>query len=197
MANQTNEAIERQMREPRSLVVTYDVTGWTDRQIAALEGEAHAQGENNKEDDEFWHGSASVDSFLAKGLHGDVRDALKASVVENTECPFCAMQVDEKPDTFVAANRAVFVVEAKDKKAAMHLLVVPRKHVKTILNVEPQLALAAHEMIARVAIKFELDEGFRVVVNTGRAGKQVVPHVHWHVLAGPEVLADGFTGTVS
>lgn len=53
-------------RGPRSkLVVEYDVTGWTPRQIAALTIEAHAQAEDNGEDDEDpqsrgWHPDTAV-----------------------------------------------------------------------------------------------------------------------------------------
>ena len=32
------------------------------------------------------------------------------------------------------------------------------------------------------------NDGFRIIVNTGRVGRQEVQHIHIHVIGGPESL---------
>ena len=41
---------------------------------------------------------------------------------------------------------------------------------------------------SRLAREQGLDDGFRIVVNNGRVGRQEVYHLHVHVLGGPEPL---------
>ncbi len=74
-----------------------------------------------------------------------------------------------------------------DPKAPTHLLLIPRKEIPSLDVLEDEdHALAGHLLmvIARLARQLKLDEGFRVVCNCGREGGQMVPHLHFHLLAG-------------
>ncbi len=74
-----------------------------------------------------------------------------------------------------------------DPKAPVHVLVVPKKHIASIAAAgEEDFALIAHLMkVARqLAKELKLDNGFRLVVNTGRDGGQTVDHLHIHLLGG-------------
>ena len=53
----------------------------------------------------------------------------------------------------------------------------------------PNSAAVAHifEVIAKIAAQEGLDEGFRVITNSGKAAGQTVPHLHFHILAGTEM----------
>ena len=50
-------------------------------------------------------------------------------------------------------------------------------------------AAVAHifEVIAKIAAQEGLDEGFRVITNSGKAAGQTVPHLHFPILAGTEM----------
>lgn len=109
-------------------------------------------------------------------------------------CAFC--EIARSKDGIVASNRAVFVVEDANPKAKTHLLVVPWTHVERLDAAEPALVIAIHWMIRKLAHERGL-EGYRVVVNVGEAGKQTVPHLHFHMLAGPEVVEPGFARSVA
>ncbi len=71
-------------------------------------------------------------------------------------------------------------------QAPTHVLVIPTRHVVDV----PALAQAPAELAdlitlgARVAAQEGLDDGYRLVANTGRAGGQVVFHAHLHVIGG-------------
>lgn len=105
-------------------------------------------------------------------------------------CPFCALELDV--EKHVASNRYVFVVASEDPKAETHLLVIPRRHVESLNDAWTTEVVQLHQKIVQTMKDRGLAEGYRVIVNVGEGGKQKVPHLHYHVLAGPEVLEDGF-----
>lgn len=140
---------------------------------------------------------------LVETMHGIVEGTIRASLTQagrsamlsetykspSERCVFCELAETTRENP--ASNRAVFVVEDRNPKAEVHLLVIPRKHVETLNDAELPL-LAALMQKAREVGQEAGPNGYRVIVNVGAEGKQKVPHLHVHVLAGPEVMADGF-----
>jgi histidine triad (HIT) family protein len=66
------------------------------------------------------------------------------------------------------------------------LLVLPRRHVSTFDDIgefPPDEAKRMLEFIAETARVAGLD-GYKVAVNVGEGGGQVIFHLHWHVLGG-------------
>ena len=72
--------------------------------------------------------------------------------------------------------------------APVHLLVIPRKHVASLDEVEALGAEAssrALEFIAATArVAGVAESGYRVITNTGPDAGQEVLHLHWHVIGG-------------
>ena len=73
-------------------------------------------------------------------------------------------------------------------KAPVHLLIVPRKHLSTLLDVGEQDKELIGDMMT-VSTKLAKDQGisedgFRVVVNCGAGAGQSVFHIHFHLLGG-------------
>lgn len=72
-------------------------------------------------------------------------------------------------------------------QAPVHVLVIPRKEVKSIADLQTEdQALAGHLLltIQKVAEMLELKEGFRVISNCGAKAGQTVDHLHFHILGG-------------
>lgn len=72
-------------------------------------------------------------------------------------------------------------------QAPTHVLVIPKEPIESIDALgEEHAALAGHLMLAcqRVAAQLGLNNGYRVVVNTGEEGGQTVDHLHVHLLGG-------------
>ena len=109
-------------------------------------------------------------------------------------CIFCRIVAGEIPATYVHQDDAVIAFRDIEPRAPVHVLVVPRRHVASLLDLSPDAggsdaALAARllDVAARVARAEGLDakgRGFRVVANTGPEGGQSVDHLHLHVLGG-------------
>jgi histidine triad (HIT) family protein len=72
-------------------------------------------------------------------------------------------------------------------QAPLHLLVVPRRPIPSLAEVQTgDEALLGHLLVvvARLAEQLDMQGGFRTVINTRRDGGQTVDHLHIHVLAG-------------
>ena len=75
--------------------------------------------------------------------------------------------------------------------APVHILVIPKLHIPSMLEVQTEHAAVMGKIMtvaAQLAREQGLSEGFRTIVNTGRVGRQEVYHLHVHILGGPDVL---------
>ena len=82
--------------------------------------------------------------------------------------------------------------------APVHFLMVPKAHIPSLAQVEPEHAGLLGRMMA-LAPKLALQEGcrpypkggYRVVINTGDDGGQEGHHLNIHVFGGPRPWAKG------
>lgn len=102
------------------------------------------------------------------------------------DCLFCRIVRREIPATLVAETRDAIAFRDINPQAPVHILVVPRSHVRSLDDVtDPgllgRLMLFASDIARREGIA---EPGYRVVVNTNGHGGQTVFHLHLHVLGG-------------
>ena len=72
-------------------------------------------------------------------------------------------------------------------KAPVHILIIPKPHIDTVMDVQPdQESLLAEmtQVVQKVARSEKAEAGFRLVVNNGREAGMAVSHLHIHLLAG-------------
>lgn len=102
-------------------------------------------------------------------------------------CLFCKIVAGEVPATIVERNDTTVSFRDIAPVSPTHILVVPTVHVATLdeaVAVDPQIAADVIAQCARVAELEGLSDGYRVVINTGTLGGQMVHHLHAHVLGG-------------
>ena len=107
-------------------------------------------------------------------------------------CIFCKIINGEIPSDKVFENDDVLAFKDIHPVTPIHVLVIPKKHIESIVKLESQedyrYVTSIHKAINEVASKLEIDkEGFRVVVNCGENGGQEVKHLHYHILAGKKL----------
>jgi histidine triad (HIT) family protein len=110
-------------------------------------------------------------------------------------CLFCKIIAGEIPSTQVYSDEHAVVFKDIHPKAPVHLLIVPRKHIISLAELEEQHdGLIAHLMrlLPNIAKQQGLANGFRTVINTGPAGGQIVFHLHIHLLGGDRLSGAGF-----
>ena len=98
-------------------------------------------------------------------------------------CIFCKIIREELPTEFIHKDEDVYVFRDINPKAPVHLLVVPRPHIKSFLDLQNNqytLLTKMVKVIQRLVRSQKLQSGYRVVVNGGR--HQEVEHLHFHLL---------------
>lgn len=101
-------------------------------------------------------------------------------------CLFCRIIRREVESEIIAENDDCLAFKDADPQAPFHALVVPKKHVSSLNDVDdPAMAGALAMMAAQVARDAGVaDSGYRTVINTNGNGGQSVFHLHLHVLGG-------------
>ncbi|MGH7833472.1 MAG: histidine triad nucleotide-binding protein [Candidatus Binatia bacterium] len=106
----------------------------------------------------------------------------------NQDCIFCRIIEGSAKAQIVYQDAALVVFKDLRPKAPVHLLLVPRKHIPTLLDLETgdeSLIGSIFQAASRVAREQGLAEkGFRVVVNCGEQAGQTVFHLHFHLMGG-------------
>lgn len=107
---------------------------------------------------------------------------------EKENCPFCRIASGEAPSDQVYADERVVAFRDLRPQAPVHVLVIPRQHVRGIDTPEAENGqlLAAMIHAANVVARQEgIDaSGYRLVWNVGPDVGQSVFHLHLHVLGG-------------
>ena len=104
------------------------------------------------------------------------------------DCLFCKIINREISANIVFENDNILAFEDIEPQAPIHLLIIPKKHIASINDIEPKdnnicgdMLLAAKE----IANMMNVDgSGFRTIFNTNEDAGQTVFHIHMHFLAG-------------
>jgi histidine triad (HIT) family protein len=104
------------------------------------------------------------------------------------DCIFCKIVRGEIPSTVVFENDDVLAFEDINPMAPVHVVVIPKKHIATLMDVTGDEMGTMGSIISAVQevakIKGIDEKGFRMVVNCNEEGGQLVFHLHIHVLGG-------------
>ena len=103
-------------------------------------------------------------------------------------CLFCRIVAGEIQSDRLHADDLVIAFRDINPRAPTHVLIVPRRHVASALD----LTEAHGPMLGRAfAVAADLarslgiaDDGYRLVSNVGRWGGQSVDHLHIHLMGG-------------
>ncbi len=103
-------------------------------------------------------------------------------------CIFCRIVAGDLPSRRVHEDAAVIAFHDIAPRAPTHILVVPRDHIPSVLELTeehaPLLGRLFH-VAAEIARREGIAErGYRLVSNVGDWGGQSVDHLHWHLMGG-------------
>lgn len=104
------------------------------------------------------------------------------------DCVFCQIVSGEKSTDFVYQGDSVVAFKDMNPQAPVHILLVPRKHIRSINDlteadrpVVSELILRAQQMARDLGIA---PSGYRLVFNVERGGGQFIFHLHLHLVGG-------------
>jgi histidine triad (HIT) family protein len=116
--------------------------------------------------------------------------------MQDANCIFCKIARGEIPSRKVYEDAEMLAFHDIHPVAPVHVLIIPKAHLPSLMEAgDEQQAVLGRMMLAAPRIARELGsaDGFRLIVNTGRVGRQEVMHVHLHVLGGSEPLGPMIT----
>ena len=103
-------------------------------------------------------------------------------------CIFCKIINGQSPATIVYKDEEIIAFRDIHPVAPTHLLIVPVKHIVSVNEVQPEdeavmgrLFTVAKQLAEQAGIA---ESGYRLIVNTGAHGGQVVFHLHMHLMGG-------------
>ncbi len=105
------------------------------------------------------------------------------------DCIFCKIAHRDIATPLIYEDDEVVAFNDINPKAPIHFLIIPKKHIVSLAEAGTEDAALLGKMINLVPVlaeKMGCEGGFRTVINTGRDGGQEVPHLHIHVLGGPQ-----------
>lgn len=100
-------------------------------------------------------------------------------------CIFCKIINKEEPTEMVYENDNFTVIKDINPSAPVHLLIIPKKHIKSVAEIKPEDKELMGEMILiaqRVAQDKNL-KSYRLRINTGKGAGQIVDHIHMHLFS--------------
>lgn len=104
------------------------------------------------------------------------------------DCLFCAIAGGQIKANLVYQDDAVLAFTDIAPKAPVHILIIPRKHVASVLDLDASDGAVVGQIFqvaAQLARQHGIAEsGFRVVANSGADAGQSVFHLHYHLLGG-------------
>ena len=104
------------------------------------------------------------------------------------DCIFCQIVAGKIPSELLYQDEEVIAFRDINPQAPTHLLIIPRKHIlslaqisETDLSLIGQMVAVANRLAKEAGI---LEAGYRLVINCGEGGGQLVSHLHMHLLGG-------------
>ncbi len=106
-------------------------------------------------------------------------------------CIFCKIVAGQIPSSKVYEDDLVYAFNDINPLAPTHVLIIPKEHILASAAdaTEENAALIGHvfAVAAKLAKELGLDNGFRIVTNSGADACQTVHHLHFHLLGGKQM----------
>lgn len=107
------------------------------------------------------------------------------------DCIFCQIAAGKISGDILYQDSSVVAFRDISPQAPTHILIIPKKHIASLADLpDDETPLIGH--MALIANKLAREQkiaesGYRVVINCGQQGGQLVPHLHMHLLGGRQL----------
>jgi len=104
------------------------------------------------------------------------------------DCIFCQIIAGKMSSEIIYQDEEVAAFRDINPQAPLHLLIIPKRHITSLTDLSEKETPLAGQMVkvANQLAKREgvAESGYRLVINSGAEGGQLVPHLHLHLLGG-------------
>jgi histidine triad (HIT) family protein len=115
-------------------------------------------------------------------------------MTSDPNCIFCKIVAGQIPARKAYEDDEILVFHDIHPWAPVHVLIVPKQHIASMVDVGPEHAPLLGRMMAlspQLMRDLGVTSGYRHVVNTGADGRQEVMHLHLHLMGGPRPWLKG------
>ncbi len=106
------------------------------------------------------------------------------------DCLFCKIVNGEIPSQKVYEDKDIFAFKDINPQAPFHVLIIPKEHINSAADIDDnnsKIVAKIFEVASKIAKENNLENGFRIVTNSGEYGCQSVHHLHFHLLSGKQL----------
>ena len=106
-----------------------------------------------------------------------------------SDCIFCKIVDGKIPAQKVYEDEDILAFNDINPARPVHVLVIPKRHITSLATASVDDTAVLGRILAKaneIAVTQGSPDGFRVIINTGRVGQQEVPHLHAHIVGGPD-----------
>jgi len=103
-------------------------------------------------------------------------------------CIFCQIVAGKIPSEILYQDEKVIAFRDINPQAPIHLVIIPKRHIPSLTHLSEEdsplighMVNAANQLAKKEGIA---ESGYRLVINCGKQGGQLVPHLHMHLLGG-------------
>ncbi len=107
-----------------------------------------------------------------------------------SECLFCRIINQEIKSDLVYEDELIIAIKDINPQAPVHLLIMPKKHIANLEDVQDEdIQLLGHlqARVREIAREAGLQGHYRLMSNCGAKAGQVVFHLHYHLMGGIEM----------
>jgi histidine triad (HIT) family protein len=93
----------------------------------------------------------------------------------------------ELPCEKVFENERILAIKDRYPAAPVHILIMPKKEIPNFQALKPEdMPLIAEiiQVAQKLAIEFEIEDGYRFLTNNGEESGQTIFHLHFHLIGG-------------
>ncbi len=109
------------------------------------------------------------------------------SDIEKEMTIFGKIIAGELPCEKVFENERILAIKDRYPAAPVHILIMPKKEIANLQALKPEDFPLIEEVILvaqKLAKEFEIEDGYRLLTNSGEEAGQTIFHLHFHLLGG-------------
>ena len=106
------------------------------------------------------------------------------------DCLFCKIINGEIPSKKVYEDEYLYAFKDISPQAPFHVLKKKKNHIDSAADITEENSDVISKVFvaaAKIAKENKLENGFRIVTNSGEYGCQSVHHIHFHLLSGKKL----------
>ncbi len=104
------------------------------------------------------------------------------------DCVFCKIAKGEIPVKALYDDVDIIAFSDKHPMAQVHVVIIPKEHIPSVADFEPQHEKIAGKMLMaakKIAEDLKIDkDGYKLLIRTRKNGGQEIDHTHLHLLGG-------------